>query len=50
VIALALAGKSGWFLRMGAIGAPLYFLVLAVLSLKNSPAARQHITRPETLK
>lgn len=50
VLALAVAGKSGWFLRMGAIGAPLYFLVLAVLSLKNSPAARRHITRPETLK
>jgi phosphatidylglycerophosphate synthase len=47
VIALALAGKSGWFLRLGAIGAPLYFLVLAILSLKNSPAARRHFTRPK---
>jgi phosphatidylglycerophosphate synthase len=49
VIALAMAGKVKWFLRMGAIGAPLYFLALAALSLKNSPAARQQITSPKTL-
>jgi hypothetical protein len=24
-----------WFLQMAAVGAPLYFLVLAALSLKN---------------
>ena len=50
VIALAIAGKVNWFLRMGAIGAPLYFLALAALSLKNSQAARQQIVSPETLK
>ena len=50
VIALAIAGKAKWFLRMGAIGAPLYFLALAALSLKNSPAARQCLTPSETLK
>ena len=36
VIALAMLGKAKWFLRLGAIGAPLYFLVLSALSLKNS--------------
>jgi hypothetical protein len=49
VIALALAGKADWFLRMGAIGAPLYFLALTALSLKNSPIADQSTTSPDTL-
>jgi phosphatidylglycerophosphate synthase len=49
VVALALAGKVDWFLRMGAIGAPLYFLALTALSLKNSSAADQTITSPDTL-
>ena len=48
VIALAIAGKLKWFLRMGAIGAPLYFLALAALSLKNSPPAHRPRTSPET--
>ena len=38
VIALAAVGRLSWFLWMGAVGAPLYFLVLAALSLKNSTA------------
>jgi hypothetical protein len=46
VVALAIAGKVKSFLWMGAIGAPLYFLALAALSLKNSPAARQEIAPP----
>jgi phosphatidylglycerophosphate synthase len=49
VIALAIAGKLKWFLRMGAVGAPLYFLALASLSLKNSSAAHRPCI-PETLK
>jgi phosphatidylglycerophosphate synthase len=36
VVGLALFGKVKWFLQMAAVGAPLYFLVLTVLSLKNS--------------
>jgi phosphatidylglycerophosphate synthase len=47
VIGLAIAGKVKSFLWMGAIGAPLYFLALAALSLKNSPAARQEIAPPK---
>ena len=38
VIALAALGRLNWFLWMSAVGAPLYFLVLAALSLKNSTA------------
>jgi 1L-myo-inositol 1-phosphate cytidylyltransferase / CDP-L-myo-inositol myo-inositolphosphotransferase len=38
VVGLAILGKVKWFLRLAAIGAPLYFLVLATLSLKNLPA------------
>ena len=41
VVALALLGKVNWFLWMGAVGAPLYFLALAAFSLKNSSAAWQ---------
>jgi phosphatidylglycerophosphate synthase len=36
VIVLASIGKIEWFLWMAAAGAPLYFLVLTGLSLKNS--------------
>lgn len=49
VVALAIAGKVKWFLWMGAIGAPFYFLALAALSLKNSPAVRKHLASPEIL-
>jgi phosphatidylglycerophosphate synthase len=41
VLVLAVFGKIEWFLWMGAVGAPLYFLALATLSLKNSPEAPQ---------
>jgi phosphatidylglycerophosphate synthase len=50
VVALAVFGKVEWFLWMGAVGAPLYFLALAAFSLKNSPAARQQNISPEILK
>ena len=40
---LAVAGKVKWFLYMAAVGAPLYFLVLAALSLKNSSAGSHPI-------
>jgi hypothetical protein len=50
VVALALFGKVNWFLWMGAVGAPLYFLALAAFSLKNSPAARQQNVSPEISK
>jgi phosphatidylglycerophosphate synthase len=48
VAALAFLRKTDWFLWMGAVGAPLYFLALAGLSLKNSPAAPQQIVSSET--
>lgn len=38
VVGLAILGKVKWFLRLAAVGAPLYFLVLATLSLKNLSA------------
>ena len=50
VVTLALLGKVNWFLWMGAVGAPLYFLALAAFSLKNSPAARQRNVSPEISK
>jgi len=50
VVALAVVGKVDWFLWMGAIGAPLYFLALAAFSLKNSPTTRQQIMSPEISK
>ena len=50
VVILALLGKVNWFLWMGAVGAPLYFLALAAFSLKNSPAARQRNVSPEISK
>jgi hypothetical protein len=43
VVGLAILGKVKWFLGMGAIGAPLYFLVLTALSLKNSSAGSHPI-------
>ena len=50
VIALAIAGKLKWFLQMGAIGAPLYFLALAALRLKNSSATRPALVPQENLQ
>ena len=50
VVALAAAGKVGWFLWMGAVGAPLYFLALAAFSLKNTLTAQQRIVSPEISK
>jgi phosphatidylglycerophosphate synthase len=47
VVALAAAGKVSWFLWMGGVGAPLYFLALAAFSLKNTLTARQRIVSPE---
>ena len=44
LVGLALLGKVKWFLQMAAVGAPLYFLVLTTLSLKNSFAATDPIT------
>jgi 1L-myo-inositol 1-phosphate cytidylyltransferase / CDP-L-myo-inositol myo-inositolphosphotransferase len=46
---LALIGKVKWFLHMASIGAPMYFLVLASLSLKNLLAGRYPIT-PQKIK
>ena len=45
---LAVVGKVKWFLYMAAAGAPLYFLVLAALSLKNSSAG-SHAIIPQKL-
>ena len=50
VVALAILGKIDWFLRMGAVGAPLYFLALAAFCLKNSPAALQQNVSLEILE
>ncbi len=50
VVALAVAGKVSWFLWMGAVGAPLYFLALAAFSLKNTSTARQQVVSPEISK
>ena len=44
VVGLAILGKVKWFLPMAAVGAPLYFLVLAGLSLKNSSAGNHPTT------
>ncbi|OGR83397.1 MAG: hypothetical protein A2901_03445 [Elusimicrobia bacterium RIFCSPLOWO2_01_FULL_54_10] len=38
VIILSFFGKIHWFLIMGAVGAPLYFLILIVLHLKEKSA------------
>jgi phosphatidylglycerophosphate synthase len=46
VVALAVFGKVDWFLWMGAVGAPLYFLALATFNLKNSSATRQQNASP----
>jgi phosphatidylglycerophosphate synthase len=40
---LALFGKVKWFLQLAAVGAPLYFLVLAALSLKNLSAGSRQL-------
>jgi hypothetical protein len=48
VVGLAILGKVKWFLGIGAVGAPLYFLVLAALSLKNS-TAESHPIAPQRL-
>jgi phosphatidylglycerophosphate synthase len=45
---LAAIGKVKWFLQMAAVGAPLYFLVLAALSLKNLSAG-SHTSTPERI-
>jgi phosphatidylglycerophosphate synthase len=50
VIVLATAGKLKWFLQMGAIGAPLYFLALAALRLKNSSTTRSTLVPQENLQ
>ena len=44
VVGLAILGRLKWFLRLSAVGAPLYFLALAALSLKNSSAGSHPIT------
>ena len=41
VVALAVLGKVRWFLWMGAVGAPIYFLALTAFKLKNRPVSRQ---------
>ena len=48
VLGLATLGKVKWFLQMAAIGAPLYFLVLAGLSLKNLSAG-SHPKMPQKM-
>jgi phosphatidylglycerophosphate synthase len=48
VVVLAVVGKLSWFLWMGAIGAPLYFLALTAFGLKNSSAASRPVIRSET--
>jgi 1L-myo-inositol 1-phosphate cytidylyltransferase / CDP-L-myo-inositol myo-inositolphosphotransferase len=48
VVGLAILGKVRWFLQMAAVGAPLYFLVLAGLSLKNSSVG-SHPNSPRKL-
>jgi phosphatidylglycerophosphate synthase len=47
VVALACLRRTDWFLWMGAVGAPLYFLALAGFSLKTRPAAPQQIISPD---
>ena len=41
VIALALAGKSSWFLLLAAIGAPIYFCLVVVVALRERGSGRQ---------
>ena len=50
VVGFAILGKLKWFLRLAAVGAPLYFLVLAALSLKNLSAGSHPITREKTIQ
>ena len=46
VVALACLRRTDWFLWMGALGAPLYFLALTGFSLKTRPATPQQIMSP----
>ena len=46
VVALACLRRTDWFLWLGAVGAPLYFLALAGFSLKTRPATPQQIMSP----
>jgi hypothetical protein len=38
VLALALFGKSSWFMVLAGVGAPLYLLLLVVLALREDAA------------
>ena len=49
VVALACLRRTDWFLWMGAVGAPLYFLALAGFSLKTRPATPQQIMSPNII-
>jgi phosphatidylglycerophosphate synthase len=46
VIVLALAGKSSWFLLLAAIGAPIYFLLVVFLALRERHSDCDGETRP----
>lgn len=56
VLALALFGKSSWFLALAAVGAPLYLLLLLVLAVReglrpgSSPAAKGTVAPPAALE
>ncbi len=41
VIVLALAGKSSWFLLLAGIGAPIYFLLVVFVALRERGSARE---------
>lgn len=45
VIVLALAGKSSWFLLLAAVGAPIYFLLVVFLALRERFSGRDGETR-----
>jgi phosphatidylglycerophosphate synthase len=45
VIALALAGKSNWFLLLAAIGAPIYFFLVVFVALHERWSGREGETR-----
>jgi hypothetical protein len=40
VVILALFGKSNWFLVLAAVGAPIFFLLLLFLALRERVQAR----------
>ena len=44
VVILALFGKSNWFLVLAAVGAPVFFLLLLFLALRERVQA--HIVGP----